>query len=122
MNTRFVETGRARSKTITLEWPIDIEGRGTVSAVIVQRLTVGEIADWQSGLKDKPDDARVRLPMIRYEDGTIIPDEIIDRMDDDDKDRIDEESEPFLPRRFRASPEGGSTRGTGDPTGPSSGE
>ena len=96
---RFVETGRPRFKVVTLDWPVEHDGR-VFSEVHLVKLTAKEVADFIASMKDN---GGGRLPIFRDAGGASIPDAVMDALDDDDKLALDEAAEPFLPRRFRAA-------------------
>lgn len=95
---------RPRVKVIDLQWPIEFDGR-EYRAIAITRLTAGEVAQFQAEieelLKDHPD-TKVRFPLFRDESGAVIPDEVMDALDDDDRFALDEAAADFLPRRYRA--------------------
>ena len=94
---------RPRAATITLEWPIAYDGR-FYATITVARLTAAEVARFQEEivqLLEGGADAKVRLPLFRDENGELIPDAVMDALDDDDRLALDEAAVSFLPRRFR---------------------
>ena len=98
-----IVSDRPRGATITLEWPIEYYGR-VYATITVARLTAGEVARFQEEivqLLDSGADAKVRLPLFRDARGELIPDAVMDALDDDDRLALDEAAENFLPRRFR---------------------
>jgi len=98
-----IVTDRPRAATITLEWPIAYNGR-VYATITVARLTAAEVARFQEEivqLLDSGADAKVRLPLFRDERGELVPDAVLDALDDDDRLALDEAAAGFLPRRFR---------------------
>jgi hypothetical protein len=98
-----IVSDRPRAATITLEWPIAYDGR-VYATITVARLTAAEVAHFQEEivqLLDSGADAKVRLPLFRDARGELIPDAVMDALDDDDRLALDEAAASFLPRRFR---------------------
>ena len=115
---------RPRHKTIRLEWPVEFRGK-VYAEVNVARLTAADVSKFQAEietlLKNDPD-ARVRFPLFRDEENNVIPDEVLDAMDSDDRDALDEVAVNFLPRRYRAVAEIDTAPDAGENTGPISDE
>ncbi|MCW2318310.1 hypothetical protein M2322_003877, partial [Rhodoblastus acidophilus] len=65
-------------------------------------------------------DAIVHCPIYRDADGALIPDAVMDALDDDDAFELEKKVADFLPRRFRGAPDGVSGPQTGATTEPSS--
>lgn len=115
---------RPRHKTVKLEWPVEYNGK-VYSEVSVVRLTAGDVAKFQAELEDllkSNPDARVRFPLFRDEENNVIPGEVMDAMDSDDRDILDEVAVNFLPRRYRAVAETDTGQADGENTEPISGE
>lgn len=92
-----------RSRVVTLEWPLEYDGREYRKIHIV-RLTASEVAKFQEeiiALLERDKNARIRFPLYRDADGGLIPDEVMDALDDDDKVVLEEAAMTFLPRRYR---------------------
>lgn len=88
---------------VTLEYPKEFEGREYREITIV-RLTAGEVAQFQDeieALLQTNPEARVRFPLFRDAEGAILPEEVMDIIDDDDRLALEEAAANFLPRRFR---------------------
>lgn len=101
---RFVG-GKPRSETVPLDWPIEVDGR-LIDSIVVCRMTAGEIAAYIEQVETAADRAaamRIRFPMFRAIGGALLPDAVIDALDDDDGERVQEVALRFLPRRFRVA-------------------
>ena len=95
--------GRERVKRVDLEWPLVHEGR-EYREIFVKRLNAGEVAELMreiDAMREADPQGRVRWPIFVDADGALIPDAVMDGMDDDDKLAIDAVATDFLPRRFR---------------------
>nr|USU31128.1 phage tail assembly protein [Methylobacterium sp. OTU13CASTA1] len=114
---------RPRHATITLDWPIELEGT-TYTEIGLRRLTAGEVAAFMDTARAKVEadpDANPRAPIFVDVDGEPIPDGLFDALDDDDGFKLDEAAKDFLPRRFQAVPRvGDSTPMDGSDTEPTS--
>ncbi|WP_336801816.1 phage tail assembly protein [Kaistia sp. MMO-174] len=85
----------ARFEVVPLEWPVTINGV-RFERIVVRRMTVNDIATFIENAAKSPDQI-TRFPM--YD----VPDEVLGLLDADDGERIEEVSQRFLPRRFRAA-------------------
>lgn len=114
---------RLRSKTITLEWPVEYGGK-TYSDVVVRRMTTAEVSNFVDLLEANNGSTKIfRFPMFYHPDGARVPDELIDQLDDDDSAALVEAAADFLPRRFAIrEPELGTTQASGENTADTSGE
>jgi hypothetical protein len=118
---RFLDT-RPRVATVQLLWPVAFEGR-EYRAISIVRLTAAEVAKFQDDLEAllKNDaNARLRFPLFRDEAGALVPEAVLDALDDDDRFELDKAAFDFLPRRFRAAPEPASDPANGGDTAPMS--
>jgi hypothetical protein len=109
---------RPRRQTVDLEWPVLFEGREYRSITLI-RLTAGDVSRFQDEIERllrSNSDTKVRLPLFRDEDGALIPDAVMDALDDDDRLALDEAAANFLPRRFRGLAAQDSGPGIGDTT------
>lgn len=114
--------GPVRYRTVTLECPIEYDGV-VYAEVVVTRLTAADVAAFEAqldALRATQPDARVRWPLFRDAGGAPIPDVVLDALDADDKHEVDKAAASFLPRAYRAEPDGGSPRNTGGSTAPPS--
>ena len=95
--------GRPRHATLTLDYPVEVEGR-TYNAIVLRRLTAGDVSAYVETLrkaaKDNPN-GQARPPIFTDEAGEPLPLSLFDALDDDDALRLDEAAEDFLPRRWR---------------------
>lgn len=91
---------KVRSMRIDLEWPVEFGGR-IWESIPLKRLTHKEVADWVEEIKAQ--DASVQFPVLREEDGTPLPDGLLDALDADDFDEVNKAVLNFLPRRFRGA-------------------
>lgn len=110
-------TPSARETLVELTYPVESGGR-LIDRVMIRRLTVAQVVNFMVELKalQKVDpEATARWPMYYDINGDVMPDAVIDALDDDDGSKIEEIIADFLPRRFRASP-------TAQDTAPASGE
>jgi hypothetical protein len=99
-------TPSVRETLVQLTYPIESGGR-IIDRVMIRRLTVAQVANFMMELKalQKVDaEATARWPMYCDINGDVMPDAVIDALDDDDGSAIEEIISDFLPRRFRASP------------------
>lgn len=113
---------RPRAKTINLEWPIAFDGK-EYRKITLARLTAADVAKFQTELESllaSNPDASLRFPLFRDEAGELIPNEVLDALDDDDRYELDRAALDFLPRRFRALAESDSAPAGGENTGPTS--
>lgn len=113
-----IVSDRPRFKTVNLEWPVEFSGK-VYESVRVVRLTAGDVARFQDeidALLKRDENAKVRLPLFKDDEGNDIPAQVMDAMDSDDRDALDEAAVSFLPRRFRAASEPTTGRDTGENT------
>ena len=99
MSEAKIVSDKSRFDLVELEWPVEYKGK-LYSKIMLKRLTVKELADWQKSLADKKDDEEIRMPLFRDEDGGYIPEEVWEGMDVNDVDMLGEKALPFLPKRF----------------------
>ncbi|ACB96731.1 phage tail assembly protein [Beijerinckia indica] len=104
---RFIG-GKTRVKTIRLEYPLEYNGR-EYREISIARLTVKDVEEFIESLKTRD----VRLPIYRDEAGDLIPEEVLDALDDDDLVTLEAAARDFLPRRFQGLSESGSDPGNG---------
>ncbi|MDP2356151.1 MAG: phage tail assembly protein [Beijerinckiaceae bacterium] len=90
---RFVDTGKARTKTVMLEWPVEFDGK-VWSEITIRRLTAAEVDMFVEDAREAG--AKARLPMFDA------PFDVLDALDSDDAENLNREAEPFLPLAFRA--------------------
>jgi hypothetical protein len=115
----FAASAPPREKRITLEWPLEYDGK-VYDAITLRRLTVTEVSAFVETLKG---DAKFRLPIFHDDTGAPVPEAVMDSLDDDDAEALDRAMLDFLPRRFRAPPEAQKTESapsTGEAAAPSS--
>ena len=79
-----------RSKTISLEYPVEFDGK-TYGEITIRRMTGTEVAAWLN------DAAAVMPPMFNC------PVDVIDALDADDAFTVKEAMNDFLPRKMRAA-------------------
>lgn len=94
-----------RSATITLDWPVTLDGK-VYDRIMLKRLTVREVAAFVETIGAKDGSQRIRFPIFVAQDGSPIPEAVLDGLDDDDAARLDEAATSFLPRRFAGAMEG----------------
>ena len=108
---------RSRIKTVPLDWPVSFDGK-EYHSITLRRLTTQQVADFIGVMSEtvSTSGARVtRLPIFVDEDGTPVPVDVLDGLDDADMSRLEAAAVDFLPPRFRTSeaaivpPTGGST-------------
>ena len=114
MDIKFLNAAE-RDKLIPLEWPIEADGV-EYRAIRLKRLTAAEVVEFHKTLADLPADAAVTFPIYVAEDGSALPDGLLDALDADDRDALNEAALGFLPRRFRGSPSAVSAPPAGVPT------
>lgn len=93
---RFI-SGRPRSKVLTLENPITYEGREYREITIV-RLNAKEVENLLAAI-NRGESAR--FPIFRDGVGAVIPEIVLDSLDDDDSLALDEAAADFIPKRFK---------------------
>ena len=93
--------GPPRSKRIDLIAPFSLDGK-IYDHVMVKRMRTGEVADFLASLSDQIDVRAVRFPMFEDADGKLLPEAVLDLLDDDDSLALEVAAADFLPRRFRA--------------------
>ena len=93
--TARVVGGAPREKMVTLEYPVEFDGK-TWTEVRIRRVTGKEVEEYMEALGRNE---RPMPPMFDF------PMEVYDAMDDDDRFAIDEAVAPFFPRRVRAAAE-----------------
>lgn len=109
---------RPRAKRIVLDWPLRV-GATEYRAISIVRLTAADVETYENALRSLSDGGRLRFPLYRDDDGALVPDAVLDALDDDDKLAIEEAAVDFLPRRFQAALERASTPPSGENTGQS---
>lgn len=110
---------RPRVKTMNLDWPVSYAGK-TYATISIKRLTAADVA----AFIEKLGGGKFRFPIFVDDEGALVPDAVMDGLDDDDAMVLDKASLDFLPRRFREAPDKSKTESllpTGDSTAPSSG-
>lgn len=113
-----IVSSRPREREINLDWPVEFSGRKYIK-IIIRRLTAAEVAKFQSDiealLKSDPS-AQIRFPLFRDDCGALIPNEVMDALDDDDRFALEAAAADFLPRRFLGAPTQESGQVTGGNT------
>jgi hypothetical protein len=109
-------SGRPRFKVVTLEEPLEYDGREYREIHLV-KLTAKEVADWIETLEAN---GSGRFPIFRDADKAPIPDAVLDGLDADDREEVDKAAVDFLPRRFRGVTASASAPADGEATGPMS--
>ena len=99
MSEAKIVSDKPRTSSYTLQWPIDYNGR-TITQLLLKRVTVGEIAEWQKKSEETKGDSR--LPIFVMMDGSDISEDVWAAMDVDDMDALSEAAMDFLPKRYRA--------------------
>jgi hypothetical protein len=98
---------RPRGRVLTLEWPIEVDGR-TIPELVLRRLTGAEMADLQDLMESL-------TTAGKFDDSALFalvadqPPDVIRALDEDDWLALREAALDFLPRRFREAV--GSTSG-----------
>jgi hypothetical protein len=93
--------GPPRVKTVELTYPATYRGR-TYRQIGIKRMTTREVADFVERLQHEDGDNAVRFPMVIDDDGALVPEVVLDGLDDDDAAAINEAVVSFLPQRLRA--------------------
>ena len=112
----FVD-GPPRFSTVTLTWPVSVNGE-IYRKIVLKRLTAKEVADWRIAMlaESKGDESsEFSVPICFDEAGNRIPAAVMDAIDDDDAFEIERRILDFLPRRYRMDT--GSSPPTGEATG-----
>lgn len=117
-NIKFLNEA-ARRRVVTLAWPFSLNGK-EFNEIHLARLSTAEVAQFVEDLSKKAEDARFVWPIFRDVDGAVIPAEVMDALDDDDRAELDKAALDFLPRRFRGDPEQDLGLQDGGSTAPSS--
>ena len=111
----FADKGRARMKTIDLDWPVVVDGV-TIEAVTLRRLTGGEVAELQEGIERDGNDDNAMIAQFADQ-----PVQVINALDQDDCEKLKEATFDFLPQSIRAGIEAAAASSpTGDPSSPKS--
>lgn len=89
---------KERFRTVTLEWPIEYDGK-VYDSVTVRRMTTSEVAEFIDQVR--ADAKSASLPMFD------VPKEVVDALDADDAEAVNKAVNDFLPRslRLEAEPE-----------------
>jgi len=87
----FVSPGQ-RSKSVSLVWPITVDGR-LIESVTITRMTGHEVRKFMDAVAGGAD---VQMPPM-----FDISADVYDALDDDDRFALDEAAMDFLPRRLR---------------------
>lgn len=88
---------KPRSKIVTLENPITYDGR-EYRAITIVRLNAKEVEDMLAAINRGE---AARFPIFRDDAGAVIPEIVLDSLDDDDSLALDEAARDFIPKRFR---------------------
>lgn len=86
------EDGRRRSEIVSLEWPVEYDGR-VYRAIQVRRMTAAEVDAFVE--EARANAGAARLPMFSC------PHQVIDALDADDAARVNEIVLRFLPRALQ---------------------
>lgn len=98
----FIGNGRARSKVVSLESPVEYDGR-EYRAITIVRLNAKEVEDMLAAInRGEP----ARFPIFRDENGALVPEIVLDALDDDDSLTLDEAAADFIPKRFKPKDDG----------------
>jgi hypothetical protein len=89
--------GPARSRVVPLEWPLEYDGR-EYSSVTIVKLNAKEVKEVLAAINRGESS---KIPIFRDADGGVIPDGVLDALDDDDSFALDEAAGEFIPRRFK---------------------
>lgn len=108
----FIDTDRLRFRSVPLEWPLTAEGR-VFAAIRIRRMTAAEVVAFTESLKALPEGAHFMWPIFVAEDGSALPEGLMDALDDDDRETLDRAAMDFLPRRFRGGASAASDPATG---------
>lgn len=94
----MIDTKTARSKSILLEWPLDLPDGSTLTEITLRRLTGGGVAALQDAMVgDNATDAAMISAFCDQ------PAEVIARLDADDFLEIKDQVIDFLPKRIRTA-------------------
>lgn len=90
---------------VELEHPVEYGGK-TYSTIIRRRPSSGVLGRWfeqfdEIGQTDG--EPHLNVPIFVDETGALIPDAVLGFLDDDDKQRVFKDTEPFFPKRLAAA-------------------
>lgn len=108
-----------RRRVVQLAWPLSLNGK-EYHEIHLARLTTKEVATFVEQLSKMPEDTRFVWPIFKDAEGTIIPAEVMEALDDDDRTDLDKVALDFLPRRFLGDREPVSAQADGGFIAPSS--
>lgn len=95
LKIEFVDNGKPRFKAIDLDYPLQINGEPLV-AITVRRLTGGEVAEVQAKIEEHGFQFEPLMEAF-----TDQPQEVIDHLDQDDRDKLEATVLDFLPVKMR---------------------
>jgi hypothetical protein len=87
---------------VTLEHPVEYAGR-IYGTIIRRRPSAGVLGRWFEQFAEGaqiPGEPHLNVPIFVDEAGALVPDEVLGFLDDDDKQRVFEGTEPFFPKRL----------------------
>ncbi|WP_066927321.1 hypothetical protein [Methylobacterium sp. CCH5-D2] len=88
---------------VELQHPIEYAGR-TYATIIRRRPSSGVLGRWfeqfDADAAPQPGEPHLNVPIFIDEAGELIPDAVLGFLDDDDKQRVYEGTDPFLPARL----------------------
>ena len=113
----FLDTGRERFRTIALDWPV-ADGERIYRSISVRRMTAKQVADFIEALRAQTGESDFAIPIFCDENLELIPQRVMDGLDDDDRVMLEEAASDFLPRRFRGNNQSDLAPSTGAPTAP----
>ncbi len=91
---------------VALEHPVEYAGR-TYGTIIRRRPSSAVLGRWfeqfDAEAAPPPGEPRLNVPIFVDEAGELIPDAVLGFLDDDDKQRVFKDTEPFFPKRLAAA-------------------
>jgi hypothetical protein len=88
---------RPRSERVELLDHVEFRGK-VYTALIVRRLSTSQVAKWLEDVEAQVPDAN--LGNVVDDDGEVVPQQVLDAIDDDDDFRVSEVLNRFLPERL----------------------
>lgn len=91
---------------VELEHPVEYAGK-TYSTIIRRRPSSGVLGRWfeqfDADAAPLPGEPHLNVPIFVHPDGELVPDAVLGFLDDDDKQRVFKDTEPFFPKRLAAA-------------------
>lgn len=91
---------------VELEHPVEHAGK-VYRTIIRRRPSSGVLGRWfeqfDADAAPLPGEPHLNVPIFVHPDGALVPDAVLGFLDDDDKQRVFKDTEPFFPKRLAAA-------------------